>query len=725
MSAEEFKQRVGQLLGVSSSERDMALDILLNKAADILEFFDAVKVRGLGIFQFRKDEAGRVDQNSILFVPAGAVKSPGKKFMYLTLKVNRPDTADDFDENLFSPGIGKKIISPDDSLEKTGGPEALRKHIEDKVDEILSESEQLEDFDIWKNYNLSSEEEETAEFSFGNEEAEKINFDEIAEEFSFDELTAPPSGSEEESTDVSEFDFEEELEFDSENERPESRTFDETELPEIEEVPEEFEADEEVVSFDSGIEDNADELTEDSGATPQNEYLESSIDIDFDFEKLSTSGSFEAEESIEHNSFEGEDAIKNRPPAFEQISVDDFDDDKEEEPAESEEDWFTFDDDEEEVEEDTEAEANSDTKPLPDEDAWDWGDEPGSEHEELEIIEPADEPVQEDDPDEHEDEDSLFQTLEREITEIKDEPVDIDGFEDNSDDGEDEDNEEKQTPEFNLPPIIDVKEGEPEEEEIKEEETSFLPPNENSEGNEDETEGEGNFDKKTWEEIYKDFEFDEVKKGSKKDEVKKLKAKTIGNKMFSRNILIIIVAMFILTSVALYFYLTSDSDDGYEPGSTPVTQTESNEEQPAENITQENPEDVDQKLDELIAEQEDQNQPEENIPEVNPPARNNPPVTNVEETKPEPVASGLYLDFSSATQVKHLIFRLNDEYYVQVASVRNAKSAEREAQRLRRLGQNAYVSESFIKSKNDTYFRVKRGPFSSLNEAESFSAGIK
>ncbi|GJQ61906.1 MAG: hypothetical protein SCALA702_09590 [Melioribacteraceae bacterium] len=729
MSAEEFKQKVGQLLGVSSTERDMALDILLNKAADILEFFDAVKVRGLGVFQFRKDDLGNVDQNSILFVPAGALKSPGKKFMYLTLKVNRTDSNDLFDENLFSPGIGKKIISPDESLEKAGGPEALRKHIEDKVDEILADSEQLEDFDIWKNYNLTGDEEETAEFSFANEESNKINFDEIAEEFSFEDLDQN-SDSGQDSPEVSEFDFEEEVDFDAEEDNTQIENSDEIEFHDFDENISTSETDENEISFENEDDNLPDDDEHEEPENSGSDYLESSIDIDFDFEKLNSGTQVEDEEAPVSDDQEIKNEVKEVPASFEPISLDEFNLEEDEGESESDEDWFSFDEPEDDIKDEDESEepeVNSGEKPIPDEDAWDWGDELDEDQEKIEIIEPAEEDEIEEESEHREDEDSLFQTLEREITEIKDEPVEEESLEPELDD--DEENDKKEEPEFDLPPIIEVKEDDSPDKEAKEEEIEeekpFLPSKDDVDDTEEETEGEGNFDKKTWEEIYKDFEFDDIKKGSKKDQLNNLKSKTVGNKLYSRNMLIIIVVLLILALATIYFYLFYESDEGYQPGSTPVTENRVEENQTDDEEFTENNGNVDQKLDDIIAEQENQSQPEETLPVEEPPVRNNPPVSNVEETKPKVTPGGIYLDFAAASQVKHLIFRLNNEYYVQVASVRNAKSAEREAQRLRRLGQTAYVSESFIKSKNATYYRVKRGPFNSLSEAETYSAGLK
>jgi len=687
MSAEEFKQRVGQLIGVSSSEREMAMEILLNKAADILEFYDAIKVRGLGIFQFKKDTEGNVDPNSVIFVPGGAASMPDKKFMYLTLKVNREGLQDTFDENIFSPGLGKKILSSDESMEKSGGPEALRKHIEDKVDEILADCDQLENFDIWENYNLASEDEVTA-FDFDDEAGEKINFDEIEEEFSFDvpevETESPKIDIAEESNQIEDdisfgnFEFEEEGESDEPKE--DNVIFDEDEVQ------------------------------------AKGEYLRSSIDIDFDFDTLKSAGEKE-QEAPDNITEEPEEPVTR----FEAVSPEDmFADDNEEE---IDDDWFTLDDNETESdesvipEEEPKLEEREEDISV-DEEAWDWGEEPVEEFEEKTPHE-TEKQTEKFHPAEHDDEENLFQTLEREIEVIKEEPVEEneeDLFSDELDEGV------KNKDEFNLPPIIEIKETE-ESTALTGENQSFIPPKEDEE--KDEVSGdEATFDKKTWEEIYKDFDFDDVKKGSKKDEIKKLKEKTLGNKMFSRNMIIILAVMLLLVSVVTYFFIFAGDETPIVPEQSETEMTSGDEKDSGEPVNDVVPEEVvDAKLDNLLAEQENNKTPvEENKAEQEPPAGNKQELPPVKEVTQAEAPTGMYLDFASGEQVKNLIFRLNGNYYVQVASVPSSAGAEKEAQRLRKIGRNAYISKVYITSKKATYYRVKAGPFGTMKEAEDYLA---
>lgn len=687
MSAEEFKQRVGQLIGVSSSEREMAMEILLNKAADILEFYDAIKVRGLGIFQFKKDTEGNVDANSVIFVPGGAASMPDKKFMYLTLKVNREGLQDTFDENIFSPGLGKKILSSDESMEKSGGPEALRKHIEDKVDEILADCDQLENFDIWENYNLASEDEVTA-FDFDDEAGEKINFDEIEEEFSFD---VPEVKTESPKIDIIEESNQVEDDISFEN-------------FEFEEVGESDEPKEDNVIFD-----------EDEVQT-KGEYLRSSIDIDFDFDTIKSAGEKE-QEAPDNITEEPEEPVTR----FEAVSPEDmFADDNEEE---IDDDWFTLDDKETEndesviPEEEPKLEEREEDISV-DEEAWDWGEEPVEEFEEKTPHE-TEKQTEKFHPAEHDDEENLFQTLEREIEVIKDEPVEEneeDLFSDELDEGV------KNKEEFNLPPIIEIKETE-ESTALTGENQSFIPPKEDEE--KDEVSGdEATFDKKTWEEIYKDFDFDDVKKGSKKDEIKKLKEKTLGNKMFSRNMIIILAVMLLLVSVVTYFFIFAGDETPIVPEQSETEMTSGDEKDSGEPVNDVVPEEVvDAKLDNLLAEQENNKTPvEENKAEQEPPAGNKQELPPVKEVTQAETPTGMYLDFATGEQVKNLIFRLNGNYYVQVASVPSPAGAEKEAQRLRKIGRNAYISKVYITSKKATYYRVKAGPFSTMKEAEDYLA---
>lgn len=739
MTAEEFKERVSRLLGVAPSESELAYRILLNKTADILEFYDALKVGGLGVFQFKKDENGAPDYNSVVFVPAGVVNAANRKNMYLILPVNR-NTGDEFDESIFSPGLGKDILAPAENFEQNSGIDSLQKHLERKVDEILAASEQLENFDIWENYNLVEQIEPADDAGVSEEENNKLDLEDLEEEFiNFDE---------EEQAESEEFKTEEPEELPEADEVVEP---DDT----IDETPEE----EEIQNYDESDTD------EKSG-----EFLKSSISIDFDFDKLGADIIDEEDEK---------EPAEEEPQDFsfdelEDLKEDTTPEEKEEpeqkipEQEENEEEWFSFDDFSEENEdkpetikdadevvnepEDTEEEEftdkDEDSVPKINEDEWGWNVDDDESEEEHSIEESDDELKDFGEPEEsfeediqEDEEEFLFDSLEKDLEDFKEKelngtnvdeetddefplPEDNEDEEDNDQDVTEEKKKTTEEKKFKLPPIIEVKEVD-EEDGTVHGEASFIPSKTDSDEEMLSEESDEKFDKKTWEEIYKDFDFKDVKKGNKKEEINKLHERSLKNKNFSRNLLIILVFMLLLASGALYFFIMDDGDkeNNTVPPSesiiknsenSPIGATDGTEAEEESRSTDE----VDAKLDEIISEQENNNSSNTNNSE--PVAGNNatlPPVQNNQEN----TASGdLYMEFPAGSEVRSLIYELNGKYYVQVASVRDPKAAEREAKRFINKGLEAHIAKAFINARNTYFYRVKIGPYNSLNEAQSF-----
>ena len=85
-----------------------------------------------------------------------------------------------------------------------------------------------------------------------------------------------------------------------------------------------------------------------------------------------------------------------------------------------------------------------------------------------------------------------------------------------------------------------------------------------------------------------------------------------------------------------------------------------------------------------------------------------------------PKQTGLYRDIPQDKRVTDRIYYNGKYYTVQVSSWRTVKIAEREVNRYRNLGFDAFIYQVFIKSKGGTWNRVRIGYFNSKDEAEEF-----
>lgn len=131
------------------------------------------------------------------------------------------------------------------------------------------------------------------------------------------------------------------------------------------------------------------------------------------------------------------------------------------------------------------------------------------------------------------------------------------------------------------------------------------------------------------------------------------------------------------------------------------------------------------KKDDIVAEPENTSISVPPREELNPPLGEQ-PVDKKVEHQVEPVESvksertGLYRDIKNDNQVANQIFYDGDVYTVQVSSWRSSTIAEREVERLKKAGHDAFIYKVYLESKGSTWNRVRIGYFNTLEEAEDF-----
>ncbi len=77
-------------------------------------------------------------------------------------------------------------------------------------------------------------------------------------------------------------------------------------------------------------------------------------------------------------------------------------------------------------------------------------------------------------------------------------------------------------------------------------------------------------------------------------------------------------------------------------------------------------------------------------------------------------------DLSSERNVRSMIFTDGQKYCFQVSSWRQKAQAEREVERLKRNGEQAFLVEANVPSKGGKWYRVRIGYFNSLEETENY-----
>lgn len=154
MNKEELQKYCAELIGVSSSEKELAFDILKEKILDQLKKDgDALRVDQLGVFQLKLDE----ENNSAELIFTSSSKKFSSKTLFLRIPVKLSNYEEDTTvEDIFSLSVGKPIVPLKSSTESNGDNEAsfifIKKKIEERVSEILSNSEMLAGFNLWDEY---------------------------------------------------------------------------------------------------------------------------------------------------------------------------------------------------------------------------------------------------------------------------------------------------------------------------------------------------------------------------------------------------------------------------------------------------------------------------------------------------------------------------------------------------------------------------------------------
>jgi cell division protein FtsN len=167
MKLAQLQKKVADVLGVSSSQKILAFEIFIDKISEILLEDITIKVPRIGFFQL-KTVSFKNGSRPLIFSPLSEDFLKDARQLYLTIEV-KPKTKNtvEFDSNIFSIGVGKPLLplSVEELPDSETSYAMLKKSIEERVKELLTESDQIPNFNIWDDYykSPSKYEDETGE----------------------------------------------------------------------------------------------------------------------------------------------------------------------------------------------------------------------------------------------------------------------------------------------------------------------------------------------------------------------------------------------------------------------------------------------------------------------------------------------------------------------------------------------------------------------------------
>jgi|GEM_PF-1307180 len=153
MDLKELQIKSAEVLGVSNSQRELAFDTFIEKVSECLTEGITLKVPGIGFFQLKVNN--KSNSKSIIFSPLSEDFTREMKNFYLTIEVaQRWRYSAEFDSNVFSIGVGKPLLplSIDDLPNSETSHTMLKKSIEERARELISESDQIPNFDLFEDY---------------------------------------------------------------------------------------------------------------------------------------------------------------------------------------------------------------------------------------------------------------------------------------------------------------------------------------------------------------------------------------------------------------------------------------------------------------------------------------------------------------------------------------------------------------------------------------------
>lgn len=154
MNQTELYKRVADVLGVSSSQKELAFDILTESIVEILAEGVTLKIPRVGFFQLKLDSHKKNEAKQLMFSSLPEDYDRTEKVLYHTFDVNpKYKNSSEVDSQVFSIGVGKPLLPLHDEESRHDSETSfamLRKSIEERVKELIAESDQIPNFNIWE-----------------------------------------------------------------------------------------------------------------------------------------------------------------------------------------------------------------------------------------------------------------------------------------------------------------------------------------------------------------------------------------------------------------------------------------------------------------------------------------------------------------------------------------------------------------------------------------------
>ncbi len=180
MDKEKLEQKVSQLLNVSEEESGFTFQIFKEKIVNMLNVGEAIKIDDLGVFQLKEQMSEKYrtlgkKKKTLVYSPSSDLKEKDSLFLTLNIDSESEDSTE-FSEKVFQVGVNRPMItlhvneSEEDSNDR-------KSQIIKKINDLISGSEKITNFDLWEDYLQSKESKSMLE-----DEEKETDIDSLLEE---------------------------------------------------------------------------------------------------------------------------------------------------------------------------------------------------------------------------------------------------------------------------------------------------------------------------------------------------------------------------------------------------------------------------------------------------------------------------------------------------------------------------------------------------------------
>jgi len=150
MTPKDIKYLLAESIGAQIEDKELVFRVLTKKITNQLKPGEAVEIKSIGTFNMPKtDPSLSSSQDKIVFIPSKEVEDSDPNSHFTRIPIAAQKESNDFSaDNFFDIGVSKPLATLR-NLEDEEGKVLTFEEINEKIDDLISSSETITDYNIW------------------------------------------------------------------------------------------------------------------------------------------------------------------------------------------------------------------------------------------------------------------------------------------------------------------------------------------------------------------------------------------------------------------------------------------------------------------------------------------------------------------------------------------------------------------------------------------------